>query len=255
MLALGGSSPRARGTRDPVPQSSGAHRFIPAGAGNTPTVSRLPSRSSVHPRGRGEHLHAPFLAVHCASQILEAWTGSSPRARGTPSSGTAAVLSHRFIPAGAGNTMNTAIAGAKTPVHPRGRGEHYVVRINKMFTNGSSPRARGTHDPVRFAGIWNRFIPAGAGNTSIAQKAERSSTVHPRGRGEHPRDRPRSRRWRGSSPRARGTQHAVVRRAYGSRFIPAGAGNTAQIWPACCFAQVHPRGRGEHSDTVQLYNL
>ena len=114
-----GSSPLARGTRHLIHPHDLAHRFIPAGAGNTrwrcapgrscygssplargtPDWPRPPfSHSSVHPRWRGEHV----AALHrCAGE-----SGSSPLARGTRRSPADDQCSGRFIPAGAGNTTN-----------------------------------------------------------------------------------------------------------------------------------------------------
>ena len=54
-LRRAGSSPPARGTRQPGRQSPRQRRFIPARAGNTIVYLASPSRFSVHPRPRGEH--------------------------------------------------------------------------------------------------------------------------------------------------------------------------------------------------------
>jgi len=112
---------------------------------------------------------------------------------------------------------------------------------------GSSPRARGTLAPSLRALLPNRFIPAGAGNTSCCCSRSRGRPVHPRGRGEHsPRNM-----WAslitGSSPRARGTRLGWRTAPQRRRFIPAGAGNTAPHLRAGVEQLVHPRGRGEHA--------
>ncbi len=71
-----GSSPLARGTRIRRHTTATWRRFIPAGAGNTPSAFSNLYRITVHPRWRGEHaLHAHELTRKC---------GSSPLARGTP---------------------------------------------------------------------------------------------------------------------------------------------------------------------------
>ncbi len=60
--ALSGSSPRARGTLELEQRNQAACRFIPASAGNAPSSGARTSRSSVHPRERGErggHLKTP----------------------------------------------------------------------------------------------------------------------------------------------------------------------------------------------------
>ncbi len=53
--AAGGSSPLARGTQSRCPLPRYRIRFIPAGAGNTPTSTVSPNSPTVHPRWRGEH--------------------------------------------------------------------------------------------------------------------------------------------------------------------------------------------------------
>ncbi len=75
-----------------------AIRFIPAGAGNTGSATAAPMTTSVYPRWRGEH--EMLVSVNAAN------TGLSPLARGTPAVGTVKLRYCRFIPAGAGNTLN-----------------------------------------------------------------------------------------------------------------------------------------------------
>ena len=133
---------------------------------------------------------------------------------------------NRFIPAGAGNTTQTAGALPSAPVHPRGRGEHLCARHSVAYARGSSPRARGTPRYAITSPYILRFIPAGAGNTACPSPSILSKTVHPRGRGEHKIAPPPVRRIGGSSPRARGTQQPDGVGGAVPRFIPAGAGNT-----------------------------
>ena len=132
----------------------------------------------------------------------------------------------RFIPAGAGNTVNSAFNTSATAVHPRGRGEHGPRNETQSERNGSSPRARGTRLRHSQRLFQRRFIPAGAGNTLGRICMRRSRPVHPRGRGEHAR-----------APKLLARQ---------IRFIPAGAGNTKRTARRRTPGTVHPRGRGEH---------
>ncbi len=236
-----GSSPRARGTLKPTSGTRAYRRFIPAGAGNTLAPARSTRLASVHPRGRGEHVGAGWGIVSTP--------GSSPRARGTHSGTVASRPLTRFIPAGAGNTGRPPRRCPSRPVHPRGRGEHLAARICAVFHSGSSPRARGTHDGDRDPPGLQRFIPAGAGNTTKQAAGVDSPAVHPRGRGEHVDDVGMVRRDPGSSPRARGTLIAFRCDFLNDRFIPAGAGNTPVCASSRAPAPVHPRGRGEHSET------
>ncbi len=131
-------------------------------------------------------------------------------------------------------------------VHPRWRGEHALLLLYISSLLGSSPLARGTLLGRTGLIRWSRFIPAGAGNTSIACATTTAWTVHPRWRGEHQDERLQSLLNDGSSPLARGTpqQRPVMR--CDLRFIPAGAGNTRRLNRTRRPFPVHPRWRGEH---------
>ncbi len=160
--ALSGSSPRARGTLSVSDTMRSSNRFIPAGAGNTIPARPRAGYVAVHPRGRREHSPPKRLARSAS--------GSSPRARGAPERDDLARQELRFIPAGAGNTPRSITLARMAAVHPRGRGEHRTKFSYGHMGHGSSPRARGTR-PVRpVSAFCNRFIPAGAGNTSVGRR-------------------------------------------------------------------------------------
>ena len=94
-----GSSPLARGTLHlPVPVAA-IQRFIPARAGNTLPRSREARSLPVHPRSRGEHPRA--------ARTSAGGGGSSPLARGTPVRRPRRAGAGRFIPARAGNTLES----------------------------------------------------------------------------------------------------------------------------------------------------
>jgi len=96
MQYVGGSSPRARGTRGPQALDVRHRRFIPARAGNT-SRDQIPAPTlAVHPRARGEHIDA--------AKTRGSRFGSSPRARGTLRGPRDRRGRDRFIPARAGNT-------------------------------------------------------------------------------------------------------------------------------------------------------
>ena len=133
----------------------------------------------------------------------------------------------RFIPACAGNTTIMPAPHVPSAVHPRVRGEHMKSLLQRSWSGGSSPRARGT--PVR--------------DDDLA----RADLVHPRVRGEHPRCRVVSIADAGSSPRARGTRLRILLWLLGFRFIPACAGNTISSSASIRSITVHPRVRGEHA--------
>ncbi|EST82951.1 hypothetical protein ECC1470_16492, partial [Escherichia coli ECC-1470] len=127
------------------------------------------------------------------------------------------------------------------------RGEHCNSLISDLPRLGLSPLARGTPVPGRGCISILRFIPAGAGNTRWIRVLHSTAAVYPRWRGEHlslsqrkhscyglsplargtPRDRVFNVYDLGLSPLARGTHDAAMSFSWASRFIPAGAGNTA----------------------------
>ena len=193
-----GSSPRARGTRARATRAPHRSWFIPASAGNTRRACPHRCRRAVHPRERGEH----SVETH----VMKFLAGSSPRARGTRTRRCPAASRLRFIPASAGNTAVRADPPARSPVHPRERGEHRVVADKSRGLPGSSPRARGTRALRRQELPLYRFIPASAGNTCGWSKPCSSRPVHPRERGEHSMAVDLIKLNPGSSPRARGTQ-------------------------------------------------
>ena len=155
--AAGGSSPRVRGTRHLDLMATRAGRFIPARAGNTHPSAPKRRFNLVHPRACGEHKPAAMPTW--------AFSGSSPRVRGTPAETPPASCRVRFIPARAGNTGTTTVPTEAISVHPRACGEHAASGQNHSGMAGSSPRVRGTPDPSTAAGEVARFIPARAGNT------------------------------------------------------------------------------------------
>ena len=196
-----GSSPRVRGTPGPFRRVLREQRFIPACAGNS-WISRTTA-----PRP----------------------SGSSPRVRGTPD--PAGFLAHlqRFIPACAGNS-HPRLGGRRTlAVHPRVCGELSSAARNRFSPAGSSPRVRGTLWFKRHQMSFWRFIPACAGNSTAANVRRWRPPVHPRVCGELSAARSPPMASAGSSPRVRGTPPQLVGHAAQRRFIPACAGNSAQM--------------------------
>ncbi len=151
----------------------------------------------------------------------------------------------RFIPAGAGNTDPTVSAASSSSVYPRWRGEHIHGKLTRILDRGLSPLARGTPNQPNGKQGKNRFIPAGAGNTTRNASAPAILSVYPRWRGEHHRIQKLGRAESGLSPLARGT-HNVVYAVYAHpRFIPAGAGNTRSAsLPYRCTSGLSPLARG-----------
>ncbi len=198
IIGLGGLSPLARGTRRQRIVRLPLHRFIPAGAGNTSTLSITTDREPVYPRWRGEHPNGSALSY---PQI-----GLSPLARGTQSDAIDALIDARFIPAGAGNTEGAEEYRIQNAVYPRWRGEHWCDSNCRTERRGLSPLARGTLAKQTSGYAWCRFIPAGAGNTRSGGFVLPATPVYPRWRGEHTKTKHRNGCTCGLSPLARGTR-------------------------------------------------
>ncbi len=152
----------------------------------------------------------------------------------------------RFIPAGAGNTSLSTAGRKFGPVYPRWRGEHFAVSTSHFSRSGLSPLARGTLELSNRPGSASRFIPAGAGNTSLSTAGRKFGPVYPRWRGEHFAVSTSHFSRSGLSPLARGTLELSNRPGSASRFIPAGAGNTDKGIYEKGSETVYPRWRGEH---------
>jgi len=135
----------------------------------------------------------------------------------------------RFIPAGAGNTIQGNFNGVTGAVYPRWRGEHFAALFADRALAGLSPLARGTRGCGCAIRLRIRFIPAGAGNTLICCDLMKLATVYPRWRGEHTARAAGGYANIGLSPLARGTRVYDNLCKFRARFIPAGAGNTLKI--------------------------
>ena len=132
----GGLSPLARGTRIKHGLTRRAARFIPAGAGNTRLQHWIWKRGAVYPRWRGEH--------HKETILRFVQVGLSPLARGTLLQCQQSFPDCRFIPAGAGNTIEIVFGIYSEAVYPRWRGEHNEYWSSILMRRGLSPLARGT---------------------------------------------------------------------------------------------------------------
>ena len=201
-------------------------------------MRRLPTESD-HPRSRGVYC---LLAVsaHGAS-------GSSPLARGLPGPDPPGRRQHGIIPARAGFTTSQFLGRLSHTDHPRSRGVYCAPTARSTRAGGSSPLARGLLGQPPPRGDGRGIIPARAGFTG------REPTWG--GPGRRPQDHPRSRgvyslsllhvsRGTGSSPLARGLRGPGEAPGPPPRIIPARAGFTRIVFPACRRAPDHPRSRG-----------
>ena len=133
---------------------------------------------------------------------------------------------------------------SELPVYPRWRGELPGDNVYGHAPPGLSPLARGTLGGLPCSQLQQRFIPAGAGNSSwlaISIPAGAGNSQHyqlqPTGSPVYPR-------WRGElsvfgitfgfgcglSPLARGTLRERIAARLRKRFIPAGAGNSLKVY-------------------------
>ncbi len=151
-----GSSPHARGTRQPLDGGGRRQRIIPACAGNAPRWQRSRSSRADHPRMRGER--SVSRRYHASSP------GSSPHARGTPVGVDDDAGAKRIIPACAGNAIQSPALAIMRPDHPRMRGERGCGSGSGRLYRGSSPHARGTPRAPLGPRLGRRIIPACAGN-------------------------------------------------------------------------------------------
>ena len=214
-----GSSPHTRGALPRPRRAPAQARIIPAYAGSTLPGWTRRAGPSDHPRIRGEHA-AGVDQIACREGI---------------------------IPAYAGSTGHTVQRQADRRDHPRIRGEHGVDLALHACQAGSSPHTRGAPVPGFHRDIAKGIIPAYAGSTVDSTCPCRSTSDHPRIRGEHISDGSTARMSGGSSPHTRGAPAGVVGENDQAGIIPAYAGSTRRRARRGLWRQDHPRIRGEHS--------
>ena len=152
--------------------------------------------------------------------------GSSPLARGKPSSARVSML----------------VIGA----HPRSRGENSRVCPFLATAWGSSPLARGKREQLPGNQRRLRLIPARAGKTPRSRDSTTRSPAHPRSRGENRLSGSVADHDAGSSPLARGKRPRFARCEGNAGLIPARAGKTVRLGVRDGRESAHPRSRGEN---------
>ena len=213
-----GSSPLARGKPWAGSPICSQMRLIPARAGKTRACEKPEPKRQAHPRSRGENAGMTHKQIAAA--------GSSPLARGKPSSTRTRTPIIGLIPARAGKTPMAPDPAGSLAAHPRSRGENTGEIENAVKEAGSSPLARGKRTwPCR--GGWRPgLIPARAGKTGCQGTVTPPSVAHPRSRGENQFSAPPGPPTTGSSPLARGKPEPRHDRRGMGRLIPARAGKT-----------------------------
>ena len=130
--------------------------------------------------------------------------GSSPLARGLPTSFTLRTFVPGIIPARAGFTDADVAADSTHVDHPRSRGVYISGACAQPISRGSSPLARGLPGECDGEGRVGRIIPARAGFTWMYMRACVYPADHPRSRGVYTPRHGGVFAFGGSSPLARG---------------------------------------------------
>ena len=195
---------------------------------------------TAHPRSRGENQYA------AARDSLT--RGSSPLTRGKPPEVAEGHPVVGLIPAHAGKTGRPPGAGAPWTAHPRSRGENRGHPRDCQMNRGSSPLTRGKRLSCCCKTGIIRLIPAHAGKTSQDPRSGRTSTAHPRSRGENVLPSPSVPPDAGSSPLTRGKPRTIRPVSSPLRLIPAHAGKTTRRNGSSRRAAAHPRSRGENPE-------
>ena len=157
-----GSSPLARGLPLVWSGSPPSCGIIPARAGFTRRRRSSCPTSADHPRSRGVYRGGVARALRSV--------GSSPLARGLPTSTATSEQPPRIIPARAGFTAPGPGRSLQGADHPRSRGVYTCGRIRVLGALGSSPLARGLQVGDGFDGEEGGIIPARAGFTNPNRK-------------------------------------------------------------------------------------
>ena len=192
--------------------------IIPARAGFTGQGSLDLLGGGDHPRSRGVYIPAEVLR--------DAYTGSSPLARGLPRAAGDSLHDLRIIPARAGFTEREHRRGPERTDHPRSRGVYSFSSVPWAPASGSSPLARGLLRRRAADGPGPGIIPARAGFTLQGRRVRATGADHPRSRGVYTAYVAYERMLAGSSPLARGLQRRPDLLIEGVGIIPARAGFT-----------------------------
>ena len=150
-----GLSPPTRGNRAIHPKSWAASRSIPAHAGEPGGIAGARVWRRVYPRPRGGtnlNTWAPFIC----------W-GLSPPTRGNP---------HYY-----------GWSALHSPVYPRPRGGTCIRSICLPAQSGLSPPTRGNLNTMSLWSVYERSIPAHAGEPPRRYRLEVQQGVYPRPRG------------------------------------------------------------------------
>ena len=236
LMDSSGSSPLARGGREPCPALHVREGLIPARAGRTMHTRQTAGSTRAHPRSRGADRSEP---VGDARRI-----GSSPLARGGRCRVRLKPRDRRLIPARAGRTRAARHRPHGPGAHPRSRGADTAPPVERRTTEGSSPLARGGPEGKASGAFGKRLIPARAGRTPSATRTLQLRRAHPRSRGADAAQAVSDTLLGGSSPLARGGRGESDSHESAPRLIPARARRTPSCPTSSARRGAHPRSRG-----------
>ena len=167
-----GLSPRVRGNPSRHLHGSGRHGSIPACAGEPARVVCRTGMMRVYPRVCGGTCTSPVYRKPAQ--------GLSPRVRGNQAVGVNDTLTHRSIPACAGEPTWPTPQASSIQVYPRVCGGTCRRTSTWCPPPGLSPRVRGNRIPIPPPIYWPRSIPACAGEPKCTQCPPQRGTVYPR---------------------------------------------------------------------------
>ena len=231
-----GSSPQVRGRQYDDGAGVELWGLIPAGAGQTRCRSPASSLVRAHPRRCGADL--------LSSGTATADQGSSPQVRGRRGARDGDLSGRGLIPAGAGQTFPDRPGTCSPWAHPRRCGADRCLHVVDSPCRGSSPQVRGRLQSKSNAFQILGLIPAGAGQTLVLGCSGLVQGAHPRRCGADDLVNDGGAKFMGSSPQVRG--RLEVKGAYYHRhgLMPAGAGQTAEMFSERALKRAHPRRCG-----------
>ena len=239
-----GLSPRGRGNRNCKVHLAAGCRSIPAWAGEPGLPVQRRATSGVYPRVGGG-----TARINSGNRRP---VGLSPRGRGNPFPCNNVELSHRSIPAWAGEPVRRSFSPSPQGVYPRVGGGTIPIQPRPKPITGLSPRGRGNPAGGRRRRHRQRSIPAWAGEPTYPAMEARRGSVYPRvGGGNRLRTRVGN-RVRGSIPAWAGEPGCAARRRNQMKVYPRVGGGTGPIGvPGQRPQGLSPSGRGNHF--VQLF--
>ncbi len=167
-----GLSPPVRGNPDLVPGNSGPDGSIPARAGEPRPSSPSPPATSVYPR--------PCGGTVAPTSIPMSLDGLSPPVRGNRAYDLGLCGLPRSIPARAGEPPRAGSALPSIPVYPRPCGGTTFEYSRSTCVRGLSPPVRGNHHALVGARVYQRSIPARAGEPPWNMRTLTRPRVYPR---------------------------------------------------------------------------